>query len=255
MSEENVELVRQGLEAFFVGDLERAMSSVHPDAVALRAPPLPDPQTYHGIEGVLQMYADWTTDFGEFEMAAGEFIDAGDRVAAEVFQRGRRQASGAVVEGRFWFVSRSLTEKPSAMTSSTTGTKPSKPPGCGIRRCRSRTWRRSSGIRSIQPPDVEAPAANFCGAIDTPLEICRRLSAARICSWLSLSKTGSCSSRRLRGRRRAGSGLQRQGPPVRRSGRFHGARCHARPGPPRCSLGDPRAATSLRRHRPTSLGR
>jgi hypothetical protein len=71
MSEENVELVRQGLEAFFVGDLERAMSSVHPDAVALRAPPLPDPQTYHGIEGVLQMYADWTTDFGEFEMAAG----------------------------------------------------------------------------------------------------------------------------------------------------------------------------------------
>jgi hypothetical protein len=41
MSQENVELVRQGLEAFFDGDLERAMSIVHPDVVAVRAPPLP----------------------------------------------------------------------------------------------------------------------------------------------------------------------------------------------------------------------
>jgi ketosteroid isomerase-like protein len=140
MSEENVELVRQGLEAFVVGDLERAMSIVHPDVVAVRAPPLPDPQTYHGIEGVLQMYADWTTDFGEFEMAAGEFIDAGDRVVAEVFQRGRGQASGAVVGGRFWFVFTIADRKPSAMTSSTTSTKPSKPPGLRSRRCRGRPW-------------------------------------------------------------------------------------------------------------------
>ena len=104
MSEENVELVREALAAFIRGDTDTALEAAHPDLVARRAPPLPDPQTYHGIEGVLEMYADWTMDFEEFEMATGEFIDAGDRVVVEIFQRGKGRASGALVEGRFWFV-------------------------------------------------------------------------------------------------------------------------------------------------------
>lgn len=104
MSEENVELVREGWAAFLSGDVERALEKVHPDAVAVRAPPLPDPQTYHGPDGVLQMYADWTAEFGEFEMATREFKDVGDRVVVEVFQRGRGRASQAAVEGSFWFV-------------------------------------------------------------------------------------------------------------------------------------------------------
>ncbi len=37
-------------------------------------------------------------------MATREFTDAGDHVVVEVFQRGRGRASGAEVEGRFWFV-------------------------------------------------------------------------------------------------------------------------------------------------------
>jgi ketosteroid isomerase-like protein len=104
VSEENVELVREAWAAFLSGDVKRALENAHPDAVAFRAPPLPDPQTYHGPEGIVQMYTDWTAQFGEFEMATGEFKDAGDRVMVEVFQRGRGRASGAVVEGRFWFV-------------------------------------------------------------------------------------------------------------------------------------------------------
>jgi ketosteroid isomerase-like protein len=104
VSEDNVELVRGALAAFLRGDVDKALEAAHPDVVARRTPPLPDPQTYHGIEGVLEMYADWTADFEEFEMATGEFIDAGDRVVVEIFQRGRGRASGALVEGRFWFV-------------------------------------------------------------------------------------------------------------------------------------------------------
>ena len=101
---ENIELVRAAWEAFVRGDLVAALADAHPDAVAFRAPPLPDPQTYRGRAGVLQMYADWTAPFSEFEMQAEQFIGAGDRVVVEVWQRGRGRASGAVVEGRFWFV-------------------------------------------------------------------------------------------------------------------------------------------------------
>lgn len=104
MSEENVQLVRERLSAFLGGDVERALADVDPDAITYRAPPLPDPQAYRGPEGVLQAFADWTADFGEFEMSTGEFIDAGDRVVVEVFQRAKGQASGAEVGGRFWFV-------------------------------------------------------------------------------------------------------------------------------------------------------
>ncbi len=37
-------------------------------------------------------------------MSMGEFVAGGDRVVVEVFQRGEGRASGAVVEGHFWFV-------------------------------------------------------------------------------------------------------------------------------------------------------
>jgi ketosteroid isomerase-like protein len=105
VTSDNVRLVRQGVQAFIDGDAERALEMVHPDMVSARVAPLPDPQTYHGIEGVIQMYADWTADFDDFEMWIGECFDAGDdRVVVELTQRGTGRASGAPVEGRFWFV-------------------------------------------------------------------------------------------------------------------------------------------------------
>jgi ketosteroid isomerase-like protein len=100
----NVELVREGWAAFLRGDLEGALARLHPELVTFRAPPLPDARTYHGIEGLLEAYADWTADFVEFEMTTGRFMTVGDRVVVEIFQRARGQASGAPVMGRFWFV-------------------------------------------------------------------------------------------------------------------------------------------------------
>src|SRR5919112_252036 len=100
----NTELVREALAAFVRGEIDRSLEFAHPDVVSFRAPPLPDPQTYHGIEGIVQMYADWTADFEQFEMDIVEFTETGDRVVAEMVQRARGKASGAAVEGRFWFV-------------------------------------------------------------------------------------------------------------------------------------------------------
>jgi ketosteroid isomerase-like protein len=101
---ENIELVREGLAAFMRGELERLADFVQPDMVSFRASPLPGPQTYHGAAGVVEMYDDWTAEFGEFEMEFGEFADAGERVIVEMVQRATGKASGATVEARFWVV-------------------------------------------------------------------------------------------------------------------------------------------------------
>jgi ketosteroid isomerase-like protein len=104
VSAENVELVREALDAFLAGDVERSLEFAHPDIVTFRAPPLPDSQTYLGREGVVQTWEDWTADFEDFEMDVGEFVDAGDRVVVDIVQRGRGRSSGVPVEGRFWLV-------------------------------------------------------------------------------------------------------------------------------------------------------
>ena len=100
----NVDLVREAFDAFMRGEVDRALESADPNIICVRTPPIPDPQTYHGIDGVLQMYADWTTDFDDFEMEALDYDEVGDRVFVEVIQRGRGKASGVTVVGRFWFL-------------------------------------------------------------------------------------------------------------------------------------------------------
>jgi ketosteroid isomerase-like protein len=101
---QNLELVREALAAFLRGEVDRALEFADPDVVSFRSPPLPDPQTYHGVEGVLQMYEDWTAEFGQFDMEIVEYTELGDRVVVEMLQRGTGRASGAQVSGRFWFV-------------------------------------------------------------------------------------------------------------------------------------------------------
>jgi ketosteroid isomerase-like protein len=102
---EDVDRVRKGLGAWREGDVETALAMAHPEIVSVRAAPLPDPQTYHGHEGILQMFADWTTDFEEFEMFPDEVEDLGQgRVLVLMVQRGTGRASGVEVVGRFWFL-------------------------------------------------------------------------------------------------------------------------------------------------------
>jgi ketosteroid isomerase-like protein len=102
MSEENVELVRGGFDAFQEGNLSQWLDLMADDLVTYRADP--DGATYHGKEGFLRATADWTEDFSEWSVIPEEFIDAGDRVLVRVRQTARGEASGIPVEGQFWFV-------------------------------------------------------------------------------------------------------------------------------------------------------
>jgi ketosteroid isomerase-like protein len=100
----NADLVRAALEAFERGDAEAALALVHPEVISFRAAPLPDPQHYHGPEGILEMFADWTADFGDFEMDHGEPEDVDGQVLVGLHQTARGRASGAPVEATFWFL-------------------------------------------------------------------------------------------------------------------------------------------------------
>jgi ketosteroid isomerase-like protein len=105
MSQENVEIVRQGIEAWEGGDLAGFLEVMSDDLVTQR--PGLESTTYHGKEGLLEVIVDWVEGFAaELIITAEEFIDAGECVMVRVHNTGHGEASGAPVEHDFWFVFR-----------------------------------------------------------------------------------------------------------------------------------------------------
>jgi ketosteroid isomerase-like protein len=105
MSEENVEIIRAAWESYANGDIAEMLKDIAPNIVLQRWPPLPDPEIYHGPDGLLQLVADWIEDFDEFETTVEEFIDANDtQVITRVHQQATGAGSGVPIEAQFWFV-------------------------------------------------------------------------------------------------------------------------------------------------------
>jgi ketosteroid isomerase-like protein len=104
MSQENMELVRNGFETFARGDLDSFLAFTDPDIEIIQPPELPGQRTYRGHAGLLESMADWAGQFEEFHAEPVRMIDAGDLVVVLVHQRGRGKGSGAMVEQRFGYV-------------------------------------------------------------------------------------------------------------------------------------------------------
>jgi ketosteroid isomerase-like protein len=104
MSQENVEMVRRGWEAYEHGDLAAALATMSPEMVTHVAPRLPVAGTYHGPEGLLQLTLDWAESFDELVVTAEEFTDAGDQVVVRTLHKSRGAQSGAPVEADVWYV-------------------------------------------------------------------------------------------------------------------------------------------------------
>ena len=103
MSQENVEIVRRGYEAYARGDVAAMLARVDPGMITYREEP--DGATFTGRDGLLAAIAEWVEDFDEFKIAAEELIDANDRqVIVHVHQSATGSQSGAPIEGDFWFV-------------------------------------------------------------------------------------------------------------------------------------------------------
>jgi ketosteroid isomerase-like protein len=105
MSQENVEIIRRGFEAWEQGDLEAHLRLVHEDIVCSRVAPLINPKTYHGLQGYLEFAGEWLAPYDDLRFLPDEYIDAsGDRVVVKVPQEGRLAGSDQVVKGTFWFL-------------------------------------------------------------------------------------------------------------------------------------------------------
>ena len=91
MSQENVELVRELLEAFARRDHERAFDFYDPDIVwEDLASPVEDARgVYHGHEGVRAYWREWLSAWRDLEFEIGDVRSAGEEVVALI--RNQRQ--------------------------------------------------------------------------------------------------------------------------------------------------------------------
>jgi uncharacterized protein len=99
MSQENVELVRNGYEAFARGDMDGLVNQFWAPEIEWRTVRgVPFEGTYRGAGEVFDALRDWTGTFDEFTTVVEEMIDAGDRVIACHRMQGKGKESGAAVD-------------------------------------------------------------------------------------------------------------------------------------------------------------
>jgi ketosteroid isomerase-like protein len=98
MSQKNVEVVRRTLDAFNRQGVEAALAYFDPE-IEWRGPPeWLEAGVYKGHDGIREIASIWTQNFDEFRLDLDKAIDAGDRVVALVYQRGRIKRSGDLIE-------------------------------------------------------------------------------------------------------------------------------------------------------------
>jgi ketosteroid isomerase-like protein len=103
MSQENVETLRRGYQAFADGDLETALGFMDSEIAVFDHDRILDtPRAYHGHEGIVQMTAEAAESFKDHRYEPEEFIDAGDRVVVAIRRRGRGKASQVEVDEPQW---------------------------------------------------------------------------------------------------------------------------------------------------------
>ncbi len=85
MSLENVEIVREGFEAFNSGAIERILAFADPDFEAIVPPELSaEPDTYRGHDGIRRYFKSFQDAMDEIRFEPERFWDAGTCVVADV---------------------------------------------------------------------------------------------------------------------------------------------------------------------------
>jgi uncharacterized protein len=95
MSQENVDLIRRGLEAFNSEDMERILAFVDPDFETVVSGELSaEPDTYRGHDGIRRYFKSFRDAMDEIRFEPERFWDAGEAVvvALRLTARGRQTA-------------------------------------------------------------------------------------------------------------------------------------------------------------------
>jgi uncharacterized protein len=106
VSQENVEIVRRGFDAYERGDMDALLELFDPDVVITQPPDLPGvPPEQHGHNGVLEALAIWPEQWDDYRIEIVRVdADPGDQVVVTTHQGGRGKQSGVAVEMEFVFV-------------------------------------------------------------------------------------------------------------------------------------------------------
>ena len=164
MSQENVEIVRQGFEAFERGELDAMLDLFTDDVTTYRADP--DGATYDGKAGFLDATADWTEDFSEWRVfprslsiwATASWFGSGRWHKGKAAASGWRRTSG--------FSSRSPAPRSPSSASIADKRTPSKPPDF-----RSSDVAGERGDRPASPCGLDADNLDaFLAELDPELE-------------------------------------------------------------------------------------
>jgi ketosteroid isomerase-like protein len=104
MSQENVEIVLRGLEAFMRRDVEALIELSGPHFEMHLSGVVGEPVRYQGADGIRQYFRDTGKDWASLGFDVQDVRDLGDRVLVSGTQRARGRASGAEVESAGAFV-------------------------------------------------------------------------------------------------------------------------------------------------------
>jgi ketosteroid isomerase-like protein len=89
MSQENVEVVRAGVEAWNAGDMDAVREMHDPDVIVRTVEDWPEPGPYVGREAVMRSFEQLRDTWNANTMeATSDFIDAADRVVVRFIWRG-----------------------------------------------------------------------------------------------------------------------------------------------------------------------
>jgi ketosteroid isomerase-like protein len=104
MSQENVEAVREAVEAFNRGDLDAALERMHPDIEWQTLDAFPDAGTYRGREAVREFWQTWRDTFRGFRLHLEECAPVGEHHVLATFRvSGEGAGSGVGVESPMVF--------------------------------------------------------------------------------------------------------------------------------------------------------
>ena len=105
MSQEWVDLVREGFESLQRGEMAVFDGMTTPDLVLVQPREVPDAKTYEGRDAIAEAMEDWPKQWEDFRMDLIEIIDAGDEVAVSVTRhRGRGRESGIEMDFEVFYV-------------------------------------------------------------------------------------------------------------------------------------------------------
>jgi ketosteroid isomerase-like protein len=101
MSQENVELVRRGLDLIGRGDLAELVSLIGPEFELHENVLAPDAAVYRGPQGLREWLEAGQEAFADFRIEAERFTERGDWVFAQVRAYGRGKGSGAPFKAQY----------------------------------------------------------------------------------------------------------------------------------------------------------